>query len=106
MLSFIQHAINPGDMRLTIKRATKCYVDRRAPANHQKFQAEHLQLQQNMLNVRWAVGTKPADLIAVVKGVYSNYHTIRYYTSITDIRVRLTSITDPTDPTRTSLSRC
>ena len=29
-----------------------------------------------MMNVRWAVGTKTADLIAVVEGVYGNYPTI------------------------------
>ena len=29
-----------------------------------------------MMTVRWTVGTKPADLIAVVEGVYSNYPTI------------------------------
>ena len=28
------------------------------------------------MNVRWTVGTKTADLIAVVEGVYSNYPTI------------------------------
>ena len=34
------------------------------------------------MDVRWAVGTKTADLIAVVEGVYSNYPTVSK--SITD----------------------
>ena len=84
MLSFKLHAINPGDMSVGIKRATKFYVDTGAPTKHQNFQEAHLELQRNMMNVRWAVGTKTADLIAVVEGVYSNYPTISKSTCIAE----------------------
>ena len=63
-------------MSVGIKRATKFYVETGALTQHQKFPEVHLQLQKNMMDVRWAVGTKTADLIAVVEGVYSNYPTI------------------------------
>ena len=74
--ALLQHAINPGDMSVGIKRATKFYVETGALTQHQKFPEVHLQLQKNMMDVRWAVGTKTAGLIAVVEGVYSNYPTI------------------------------
>ena len=51
------------------------YVDTRALTKTQKIPVEHLELQRNMMNVRWAVGTKTADFVAVVEGVfYSNYY--------------------------------
>jgi hypothetical protein len=67
--ALLQHAINPDDMSVGIKRATKFYVETGALTKHQNFHAEHIELQRNMMNVRWTVGTKPADLIAVVEGV-------------------------------------
>ena len=41
-----------------------------------------MELQKSLMDVRWTVGTKTADLIAVVDGVYSNYPT--FSKSITD----------------------
>ena len=52
------------------------------PMKSSLFQATYLQLQIDMLNVRWGVGINPADLIGVIKSVFSNFHTIS--TSITD----------------------
>ena len=71
--ALLQHAINPADMSITLKRATKYYVDTKALTKIQNFQAEHLELQRSLMNVRWAVGTKPEELMKVIEGVYSNY---------------------------------
>ena len=65
--ALLKHAIDPDDRSVAIRRTI--FVETRALTQHQTFHAEHLQLQQNMMDVRWAVGTKPADLIAVVEGV-------------------------------------
>ena len=69
--ALLQHAINPGDMSVGIKRATKFFVDTGALTKHQNFQEGYLELQRNMMNVRWTVGTKTADLIAVVTSCQS-----------------------------------
>ena len=69
-------------MSITLKRATKYYVDTKALTKIQNFQAEHLEMQRNLMDVRWTVGTKPEELMKVVEGVYSNYPTVSK--SITD----------------------
>ncbi len=61
--ALLQHAINPGDMSVRIKRATKFFVDTGALTKHQNSQAEHLELQRNMMNVRWTVDTTVKQLI-------------------------------------------
>ena len=76
MHALLQHAINPADITITLKRATKYYVDTKALGQIKKFQAEHLELQRSLMDVRWAVGTKPEKLMKVVDGVYSNYPTV------------------------------
>ena len=78
----LQHAINPADMSITLKRTTKYYVDTKALGQIKTFQAEHLELQRSLMDVRWTVGTKPEELMKVVEGVYSNYPTVSK--SITD----------------------
>ena len=84
LYALLQHAINPPDRNVTIKRSAKFFVETQAmPMKSSLFQATYyLQLQIDMLNVRWGVGINPADLIGVIKSVFSNFHTIS--TSITD----------------------
>ena len=74
--ALLQHAINPADISVTLKRATKYYVDTKALTKIQNFQAEHLEMQRSLMDVRWTVGTKPEELMKVVEGVYSNYPTV------------------------------
>ena len=69
-------------MSITLKRATKYYVDTKALGQIKNFQAEHMQMQRNLSDVRWAVGAKPEELMTVIGGVYSNYPTVSK--SITD----------------------
>jgi len=74
--ALIQHAFNPVDKGLLIKRQAIFFVDTKALDKPQNFQAVYAQLQTDMMNVRWSNGTTPAELIEVVEGVFSNVHTI------------------------------
>ena len=81
--ALLQHAIHPADTSLKIKRASKYFVDsNKALIRYQNFQAEYLELQMALIDVRWTVGTTTAELMVVIKNVFSNFPTVSI--SITD----------------------
>ena len=81
--ALLQHVIHPADTSLKIKRASKYFVDsNKALIRYQNFQAEYLELQMALIDVRWTVGTNPAELMVVIKNVFSNFPTVSI--SITD----------------------
>jgi len=80
--ALLQHAINPTEKSITLKRDTQFYVNTKALTKIQHFPEEHLEMQRSLMDVRWTVGTQPEELMKVVEGVYSNYPTVSK--SITD----------------------